>query len=290
MNGKAALCLLLLILPSLVLASPVLIDAQTGSVIDTAFVTLQANGTMHDYIVLPNQSLTLPPLPSDSLLLVRADSSVTYDHFARLAAGAMPERVPVIPAGLVIGEVQDARDNLIVHVPVTASCPTYASSVTTDATGQFRAVLPAGDCTLRVAAEGRVGNGSVRVVQGAIARTEVRVSADQRLAGRSLPAWPFILLVLVVLALAVLLRRKKQGAPKSSVFVAERAQGVLKEKERLIVDELLLRNGRMTVRELRFNTQLPRTSLMRVLAGLETRGILLKKEEHGRLTVELVRK
>jgi|GEM_PF-5138799 len=289
MNGKAALFLLLLILPSLVLASPLLIDAQTGSVIDTAVVTLQANGTMHDYIVLPTQPLTLSPLPSDSLLLVRANSSVTYDYFARLAAGAVPERVPVMPAGLVFGEVRDARDNLIVRVPVMASCPTYTSSVMTDATGQFRAVLPAGDCTLRVTAEGRVGNGSVRIVQGAIIRTEVHVSADQRLASRSMPAWPFVVILLVVIALAVLLSRKKQGAPKS-VFVAERAQGVLKEKERLIVDELLLRNGKMTVRELRFNTQLPRTSLMRALAGLETRGILLKKEEHGRLTVELVRK
>jgi uncharacterized membrane protein len=300
----ASTLLFILILPILAAAKEVkLVDASTGAELTQGLVRIETGSVTREYLLAGGERLNLSDENiTTGQILLKTGATETFGYYAQLAPGGVPDTILLSPAGLVLGEVKDTAENLIVRAPILISCPTFSGSVETDATGRFRLFLPAERCVLSVSAEGRSGSLSVLVGQGAVTQASIttnrRLVSPQGTQGATLFLAIIAVIILVALLAGIVLFRRKRMTRLPSAndkaaagdFVAQEAKHVLKEKEKLIVDELLLRGGTMSLRELRFSTQLPRTSLLRTLEGLEARNILVKKEEHGRLVVELLKK
>jgi uncharacterized membrane protein len=132
-------------------------------------------------------------------------------------------------------------------------------------------------------ADGRTGEAIVDITQGEITAVTVLVGIVN---AKNLSWILLIALIIAGTAVIYILRSKKTTGRMGTAH--KQAHIALTQKERTIVDAIAARGGKLTVRELRFVLQLPRTSLLRTLQNLESRGVLVRKEEHGRTLVELL--
>ncbi len=81
-----------------------------------------------------------------------------------------------------------------------------------------------------------------------------------------------------------------EEGPKKEIAVSSEMMAVmdaLTSRERSIVEALIKRGGRMTQAEIRFETNLPRSTLTTILVSLERRGLITKKEWGRTNVVEL---
>ncbi|MBR9702716.1 hypothetical protein GOV10_01650 [Candidatus Woesearchaeota archaeon] len=287
------LFLLLLIFP---LTSAVSLVTSEGASITDALVQVREGENSRDFLVSLGKPLELASETSGMTILIKAGAGETFDYYAKLPSGTVPETIVVHPTGLVLGEVRDASDNLIVHASVSIDCPTTSVHLESDGAGAFRVFLPAEQCKFSAAKEERAASISLVVEQGLVNNLSLSLATKQ-----ASWLWLFLLILLVatlVLWMSLGRPRRKYGSrgkkefvePKKKCFVVEEVKLALKEKEVLIVDELLLREGKARVSELRTATKIARTSLLRTLEGLEHRGLLLKKTENGKPVAELVKK
>lgn len=273
-----------------------LVDARSGDEIGSGIIRLEWDGQRSEQVL--TDSIELPPETVGGLLvLVNTNGSQTFDYYARISPGSVPRGVILHPAGLLTGVVSDARQNLLVNKEARLSCPSVEEEAVTDQSGQFRIFLPVGNCSVAVAANGHAGRSSALIRQGEA--TRINLLVDQPISqegGGASFAWILFLLLLLIILLWYILTRPPARSPTDSrkervgAFLAEQHKEALKEKERLLIDELLLREGRAKLAELRRATGIPRTSLLRCLEGLEQRGLLLKKSENKKPVIELVKK
>lgn len=284
------LFVLLLVFP---LASAVSLVTSEGVAITDAFVQVREGESSRDFLVSLEKPLELASETSGLIILIKAGAGETFDYYAELPAGSIPTTIIVHPTGLVLGEVRDASDNLIAHAVVSIDCPTTSVQLESDGAGAFRVFLPAERCKFSAAKEERAANALIVVEQGLV--NDVRLDLTSP---RASLAWLLFIVIVVVLVATWFMLRKKEPAIQATSeqpvhkthFVAEDHKEALKEKEVLIINELLLREGKMRVSELRTATKIARTSLLRCLEGLEQRSLLLKKTENGKPFVELIKK
>ncbi len=81
-----------------------------------------------------------------------------------------------------------------------------------------------------------------------------------------------------------------EGVPKKEIAVSSEMTAVmdaLTPRERCVVEALIKRGGRMTQAEIRFETNLPRSTLTTILVSLERRGLITKREWGRTNVVEL---
>jgi hypothetical protein len=286
-----AFLIVLLLLPQAYAAT--FVDGTSGEEITKGIVRLEYDGTAQEFLL---GEAVLPESTAEGLLVLIRGAGQTHAYYAKLAPGSVPQAVILHPGGLLMGEVRDSTDNLLVGTQVTISCAAVEERLATDATGRFRIFLPTGNCTVSVSADGKVGSATAVIAQGEVASLDLLV--DRGVASDEGPdlAWLlWIIPLFIVLALLYWWKPKpvqKEAAPAKPEkrFLAADHKDALKEKELLVVDELLARDGSAKLAELRTATKIPRTSLLRCLEGLEQRGLLLKKEHNGKPIIELVKK
>ncbi|MBR9692781.1 hypothetical protein GOV07_02500 [Candidatus Woesearchaeota archaeon] len=281
--------IVLLLIPQAYAA--IFVDSSTGEEVTQGVVRLEYDGMAQEFL------LTDASLPSETTdgLLVLVGGGETYTYYARLPAGPVPAAIIMHPGGLLMGELQDSTNNLLVEKNVLVSCGAVEERLMSDATGRFRIFLPAGPCTVSASAGDYAGSEDVIITQGEV--TSLDLIIDRGVAGNgSNLTWLLWIIPLLVILVVLLMWKPKRDwkGPKPKKlekhFIAEQHREALKEKEELIVDELLLRGGTCRLSELRTATKVPRTSLLRCLEGLEQRGLLVKKEHNGKPVIELVKK
>ena len=81
----------------------------------------------------------------------------------------------------------------------------------------------------------------------------------------------------------LLVKEVKKGEIEITREMA-RVMETLTDRERAIVNALLKHNGEMTQADLRYETEIPKSSLTGILRSLERRKIIIKKER-GRMNV-----
>jgi hypothetical protein len=283
--------LLILVLPLLCAAT--FIDAKTGEDLTTGILRVEGDGRVTEQLVA---SATLPEETSTGLLLlINTDGSETYNYYAKLPPGKVSQGIVLHASGLLLGTVRDLTDNLLVGKPVKISCPSHTEETVSDASGHFRAVLPLGNCSVAVSANGYAGSATVMIEGGKAVRLSLLVDQPLSQEASSVSLFWVFLFVFVIICLLVLYiwTRPRELAPATkdrATFLIVQHKDALKEKEKLVADELLLRDGKMSLVELRRATRIPRTSLLRCIEGLEQRGLVLKKSEKKKPTIELVKK
>lgn len=272
--------ILLMLICSASVSAATLVDGSTGDEIVMAIATIGEN----DLLILPEQELILPAhVEAEVLLLIRANFSPSYTHYALLPPGNTSQIVIVRPAAVVVGQVKNTRENLLAHAPVRIICPSAVRETQTDEAGAFYAVLPAEECVVSAEHRSVAGSIDVSLEPGTTERVLVTIESDVSTSA-SYNALPLVLLIalLVGAGLVYLLLRPKR-------YTAERAKPMLKPNEAAIVDALMIRGGTATLSSLRSALHMPRTSLLRTLQNLEQRNVLQKKEEYGKITIHLLK-
>lgn len=286
--------LVLILLP--VVSATTFVDAQTGDEIATGILRLEWDNTRSEQVL--GEENALPNETNQGLLvLINTNGSETYNYYAHLPPGRVPPGIVLHESGLLLGTAKDLTDNLLVGKEVRLSCPKVQEDSLTDVAGQFRLFLPTGTCTVTVSTHEYAGSAVVSIEKGKMATLELLV--DQPLSKEE-ESFSYFWLTLFVVCLIILLvwyifsrpvvNQKGVVKEKRTIFLVEKHKAALKEKERLVIDELLLREGEMKLVELRRATRIPRTSLLRCIEGLEQRGLLLKKSRNGKPVIELVKK
>jgi len=257
-----------------------LIDAQTGEQLQTGYVRIEGE-TVREFFLTPEYRG--PETAPNGTLLLRTTDSGTFDHYAHLTGG---ERVVLVhPAGVLVGDVEDNFASSIVHAPIVIDCLTQHMSTQTDAMGKFRITLPAETCRITVMSDGRSGDAVVDITQGEITDVTVLVG----IVNTKNLSWMLAIALCIAVVVVVFILRTKTRAVRTGATSTTRTpiKAALTQKERQVVDAVSARGGKMTLRELRFVLQLPRTSLLRTLQSLESREVLIRTQEHGRILVEL---
>lgn len=214
------------------------------------------------------------------------------------------ETVALLPVGSVQGTVLDNLNNLVRQASLKIACDKgYADRVpeTTDKFGSFESLyLPAGDCQMTAIFGSSVGYQKITIVQGSL--SEVTIALNRSTIGKSVSRWIFLSIAVIVVCgvifagIRMLKQRKKQEerneiqqqskqrekenilqekSPEQKVTKRQRdLLNIVNEREKKVVQFLLESEGKSTQAKIRYETGIPKTSLVRVFTALEYKKII----------------
>lgn len=216
---------------------------------------------------------------------------------------------PVFPIGYLQGSVLDTEGNLIPRAKLQFSCFSTASieyPTKTDATGFFIVPnMPVGTCTIIASTSSAAGTKEVTITRGQAA--EIEVVLEQKVAG----GLRFLVILLILAIVGFILwfsfSRKsllhkgvrppvKPASPKETetkpTTVSKQTKALLEtlsEKEKNIVSFLLESKHKSSQARIRHATRTPRTTLTRILQGLEKKKMVQIEKTGKMVSVELTK-
>lgn len=212
--------------------------------------------------------------------------------------------VYVTPVGAVEGMVIDSANNRISGAALEFKCKSDEHGAYPTQTNQFGAfnvpIIPAGNCKVSAAYQGKVGTEEVKVVQGEM--VEVTVNLDKRLVSQRSDLWYWVALALMLIsgsmAWHILKLRRQTPKQKQAEKLIEapieppthepateqpkddlnpRARDImatLKDNEETVVKYLLANENASTQAKIRNGTGVPKTTLARAFLALEEKKVL----------------
>jgi len=225
-------------------------------------------------------------------------------------------KIYLTPVGSVRGFVKDSLDNIVPEADLKFDCPNHPKDlpVETDEFGFFKVDnIAVGNSDILASYGKAVGMVDVQVEKGEI--TEVTINLDKSLlqeSPRNIYAFMggFLIVLFILLLLYVYQRTvdKKQSQPKVNAKQKVNTKNdldkdnngknnndknkvtdhintiltTLNAKEKAVVEYLLANNNQTSQAKIRHNTGLPRTTLSRLLQGLEGKKIIFI-EKHGKM-------
>jgi uncharacterized membrane protein len=201
--------------------------------------------------------------------------------------------------GSVRGKVVDASGSAIPNVPVKPECVSSAgdlSGTTTDNIGFYNLDwLPSGSCVISSISGGVSGSKEVTVVPSSLQTVDILLM--QKVKG-SVTGFAVVLIafIIIISILFILLRSRvprgksdtrdsKLESQERHLNVSGRQRDILKtlnDKERQIVEFLISHENRANQSKLRYELAIPKTSLVRILQGLQLKNIV-RIEQAGKL-------
>jgi len=298
MSSKAVILLILtliLIAPASAYQIVKLIDGNTGDDISEGFVMLIAEETQIEYMLSVTEPLILPNSTNHTIhMFIRQPRHSTYAYATKIYAGKISTTIIMKPVGLVQGTLTDDVNNLIKDAEITSQCLTSTEYTTTDSAGYFRIFLPIEACRISATSHGKATQETIQIMQGEVTTLHMNlqskvITANVPKKGLFYPGLAVVIILIFIFSFALFYHSKKKQKPVKKKYAAEKAKHALKEKEKMIIDELIAHNGKIALSQLRHNLQMPRTSLVRTIQGLESRNLVIKKEEHRKVIVKLLK-
>ncbi len=235
-------------------------------------------------------------------IILSADTLNTEgsDYYARVNDISNNTKAYLVPAGSVLGKVIDSKDNAVPAAKISFLCAggydledTYS-----DDFGNFKAVLPKGNCRISAANSGVSGYNDAVILQGQ--QTILSIKLQTKIASKSyLLTFLAIALIIVIVLLVIVLKKNKaeqqvmqsHHKPETLVehkedtaiykTVGKRAQDIMKTlspKEKEIV-ELLLMHKSLSQANISWKTGIPKTTLARLLDMLQHKKIIEISQE-----------
>ena len=202
-------------------------------------------------------------------------------------------RLYLLPIGSIRGIVYDNKKEVIKEAIVNFDCigdyGDFKNKVT-DESGSFSSYwLPAGSCKISAISDDEVGYEQITLSKGELKNIEIVLS--KRLSSKNKIYFGIIIIIFLILIYFILSKKIKKydiikETPKKDASKLTNRQDdiikTLKEKENNIVDFLLKNNNESASSKIRYGLGIPKTSLSRVLLGLEFKNII-KIEKIGKL-------
>jgi len=216
--------------------------------------------------------------------------------------------VLVFPTGFVQGNVKDTSGNLIPHADLNFNCVSsfiidYPSQ--TDRTGSFIIPnVPEASCTLIASTANEAGQIEFKVEKGKA--QDLEVILESKVASEKdytfLIIGTALMLIIIGAVIYFYIKKKKINFQSDKKEKGEKIINTeelklssqtkalletLSEKEKSIVNFLLENNNKSSQSKIRHVTRMPRTSLARVLQGLEAKKIILIEKEGKMVLIKL---
>ncbi|MBW3004409.1 hypothetical protein KY310_01085 [Candidatus Woesearchaeota archaeon] len=204
------------------------------------------------------------------------------------------EEILLFPIASVRGIVKDRLDNVVSYADLKFACkplPKINHPATTDRFGTFSTITPAGKCKIYASYEDALGFQEAILEQGEL--RDIEIQLDKTIV--SFPTKTYagvgvlIIAIIAVAAIIIYLVTRKKTKPKSEKKETKSKDVLptLNKKEKEIVNFLELNKGKALQAQIRHNTGIPRTSLARIIKGLEDKNILQVRKEGKAIKIKL---
>ncbi len=210
------------------------------------------------------------------------------------------QEIIAFPVGSLKGVVYDRLNNLVSKAKLKIECSKdYGSEFPefTDLVGSFSIVYaPIDECVVTATADNSVGTGKISIMKGNSQNLEIRLNRAVISEGNN--SWVIIISILLVCLLGVAgwfgwnYWSKREVKPSQQAYEKEktlekqpeqeqqlnkRIQDVLRtlnEKEKTIVTFLLNNHHHSTQAKIRYETSIPKTTLVRLFTSLQSKKII----------------
>ncbi len=214
-------------------------------------------------------------------------SSMLYDNETEIL---------LFPIASLRGIVKDSLDNIVSYADLKFACkplPKIKHPSNADKFGTFSTITPTGKCKIYASYEDAIGFEEITIEQGELRDVEIKL--DKTIV--SFPAekytgWIIGLIAgLVVFAtIAYFVLRKKEPKQKAEKKESTKSKDILptlNKKEKEIVSFLEMNKSKALQAQIRHHTGIPRTSLARIIKGLEDKNILQVRKEGKAVKIRL---
>jgi len=215
-----------------------------------------------------------------------------YDYFFESDFNIIEDSkkdVYLLPIGSVIGTVYDNQGNVIRNAKVNfKSNKGYcnAEKTSTDNFGLFNVNLPVGSCKISAMYGNYVGYTTVEIEHGKLAETEIKL--NKNISSSNLIFYVVTFFIVFILAAYFInsgklkrenLKNKEIKKEDSKRNIAEESRikdiiNTLNDKESLVVNFLLEHENKSTQSKLKYEVNIPKTTLSRLLEKLEAKDII----------------
>ncbi len=251
-----------------------------------------------------NNPITLRLPKGEYLLAFKIDNLQTpgkdfYGEQEILLEKQVEQEVIVFPVGSLKGVVYDNLNNLVSKAKLNIECSkAYGEKAPeeTDKVGSFSMdYAPIGECTITATARNAAGRGKITVDKGASQNIEIRL--DRAVISEEGNGWMLFFIGIGVVILGAVgwygwnyWKKTKQVKPhhkpeeKEEVqrqpeiaIVSKRAQDIvntLNEKENKVVAFLLKSDHQSTQAKIRYETAIPKTTLVRIFMSLQNKKVI----------------
>jgi len=216
-----------------------------------------------------------------------------FIKFAKEVSGNEEQIIYLFPIGSVRGIVYDNKKNIVSSAVIRIDCVGEYGDYeekNTDDSGSFSFYwLPAGSCKISAISDDEVGYEQIILSKGELKNIEITL--NKRLSSKSKIYFGIAIIIFLILIYFILSKKIKkyyiikETPKKDASGLTSRQDDIiktLKEKENDIVDFLLKNNNESASSKIRYGLGIPKTSLSRVLLGLELKNII-KIEKIGKL-------
>ncbi len=239
--------------------------------------------------------IQLPPATWNIILkldLMDTPGKDYYSQFETILSSSQNLTAFLQPVGSLRGDVIDREGNLIIGAQIKFECSgDYGETqpTVTDQFGSFSAEwLPVGMCRVSALSK-KAGFSVVNISQGQI--SHLTITLKQGLSGPEADySWPVLILVAVIalltgLILSKMIAKKSQVEEVRVIEPNGRMRDIisaLDENERRVIEFLMQKGGKSQQNHIGRELEFPKSSLSRIISGLEVRN-LIKTEKIGRI-------
>jgi uncharacterized membrane protein len=199
----------------------------------------------------------------------------------------------LFPVASLRGIVKDSLDNIVSYADLKFACkplPKINHPSSADRFGTFSTITPTGKCKVYASYEDALGFEEITLGQGELRDIEIKL--DKTII--SIPAEKYtgwivgvIAGIIIFAAAAYFVLRKKEPKQKEETKKTKDVMPTLNAKEKEIVSFLELNKGKALQSQIRHHTGIPRTSLARIIKGLEDKNILQVRKEGKAVKIKL---
>jgi len=206
------------------------------------------------------------------------------------------KEVYLLPIGSVIGIVYDNQGNVIRNAKVNfKSNKGYCNveEISTDNFGLFNVNLPVGSCKISAIYGNYVGYITIEIEHGNLAEAEIKL--DKNISSSNLIFYVIIFFVVFIFAAYFInsgklkrgnlkIKEIKKDDNKRNIIEEPRTKDIintLNDKESVVVNFLLEHENKSTQSKLKYEVNIPKTTLSRLLEKLELKNII-KIEKFGK--------
>lgn len=296
-NRMKRLILLLMIL--LVAASAQAVelsfkDSETGTTIADKILSIEIDGRESTKQIDSLGKINLQVTEGQTIeLTVDNPETQGKDYYGKIIYDGDKD-VLLFPTASLRGIVKDSLDNIVSFADIKFACkplPKIRHPANADKFGTFSTITPTGKCKVYASYEDALGFKEIILEQGELKDVEIKLDKTIiSFPAKTYAGWiiAVILAVIVFIVIAYFVTRGKASKPKADI--KERSEDILPtlgKKEKEIVTYLQLNKGRALQAQIRHNTGIPRTSLARIIKGLEDKNILQVRKEGKAVKIKL---
>jgi len=204
------------------------------------------------------------------------------------------EDVLLFPIASVRGIVKDSLDNIVSYADLKVACkplPKINHPSNSDRFGTFSTITPTGKCKIYASYESALGFKEIILEQGELRDVEIKL--DKTIVSVPTKTYAGVgILVIAIISVAIViiyLMTRKKTKPKidNKETKSKDVLPTLNKKEKEIVSFLEMNKNKALQAQIRHNTGIPRTSLARVIKGLEDKNILQVRKEGKAVKIRL---